>query len=269
MTHFRNPVFTINNPTEDDRKLLATLPTTYVVIGEEIAPTTGTPHLQCYAELSKQMRMNKLKEYIPRAGNIQERKGTPLQASDYCKEDGKYAESGTLSKDKRTNKRKRGAPEPMEPYCEDIILRPWQTKLVTLLKEKPGRTINWYFSPAGNMGKTTFAKYLVKHHDAIILGGKAADCRNGVVTYITSTRQYPKLVVINIPKSFNSEYLSYEALENIKDMLFYSGKYEGGQVCGPPCHLVVFANIPPNETKMSEDRWIIHEIQHPVTVTKT
>jgi hypothetical protein len=70
----------------------------------------------------------------------------------------------------------------------------------------------------------------------------------------------PEIVLINIPKSFDQEYLSYTGIEEVKDMLFYSGKYEGGQVDGNPPFVFVFSNIPPEVDKLSEDRWMIYNI---------
>ena len=96
---------------------------------------------------------------------------------------------------------------------------------------------------------------------AICLHGKGADVRNGVVDFYNKQGYTPNLIVFPIPRSYDTDYLSYEALENIKDMYFYSGKYEGGQICGNCPHLLVFANCPPNITKMSEDRWRVVELK--------
>lgn len=92
------------------------------------------------------------------------------------------------------------------------------------------------------------------------MSGKSADVKNGIVEYIKKNDTTPELVLMNIPKSFNTEYLSYEALENIKDMYFYSGKYEGGMVCGNCPHLFVFSNETPDYSKLSKDRWVVREI---------
>jgi hypothetical protein len=49
-------------------------------------------------------------------------------------------------------------------------------------------------------------------------------------------------------------------MENVKDGLFFSTKYESGMVRYNPPHVIVFANVPPDVTKMSADRWVIKEI---------
>lgn len=96
---YRNFVFTINNWTEACLEGLKKLKeiSNYLVYGEEVAPTTGTPHLQGYCELKKRTRFNKLKSVIPRA-NILHRRGTAKQAADYAKKDGKIHEYGTMSR---------------------------------------------------------------------------------------------------------------------------------------------------------------------------
>lgn len=134
----------------------------------------------------------------------------------------------------------------------------WQKDILNKIREEPDdRTIHWYWSMSGEKRKTSTCKYLVIKEKAIILGGKASDVRNGIVDYYNKNETTPELIVINIPRSFSAEYVSYEAFENIKDMCFYSGKYEGGMICGNAPHLFIFANFHPDLEKMSQDRWNI------------
>ena len=142
-----------------------------------------------------------------------------------------------------------------------VMDKDWELEVLDIIKTEPDdRTIYWYWSENGNLGKTTFCKYLTVKHGAIPLSGKGADVRNGVCTYLKDKGETPELCVFPIPRSFSSEYVSYEAIENIKDMYFYSGKYEGGAVCGPCPHLFVFANFAPDESRMSADRWCVRNI---------
>ena len=143
-----------------------------------------------------------------------------------------------------------------------LTMYDWQKDIINILKTEPDkRTIHWYYDLQGNIGKTTFAKYLTLNFGAVPLGGKAADCRNGIVQYAkTNKGNTPEVVVVNIPRSFKKKYVSYEAFENIKDMYFFSGKYEGGVICGNCPHLFIFANNEPNYTKLSNDRWNVVDI---------
>ena len=81
----RNFVFTLNNYTEVDIDQLLCINYKYLVFAKEVAPTTGTPHLQGYCELDKRTRFATLIENLPRGIHVEVRKGTQQQAIDYIK----------------------------------------------------------------------------------------------------------------------------------------------------------------------------------------
>lgn len=95
---YRNICFTINNPTCEDVERIEKVKDTffdYIVMGSEVGDK-GTFHIQGYAELAKQTSFSIIKDVMPTA-HIEVRKGTSLQASEYCKKDGQYVEYGILS----------------------------------------------------------------------------------------------------------------------------------------------------------------------------
>ena len=144
-------------------------------------------------------------------------------------------------------------------------IRPWQRDLLAILQSPPdNRTIYWVWeNEAGWVGKTTFCKHVVTAHKKLrplVLLGKAADMMNGIVEYHEANHQYPTVILGNLPRSYKQEWISYHGLEQVKDMLFYSGKFKGGMVCAPSPHLMMFANMPPAKTEMSEDRWVVFQI---------
>jgi len=97
MTRVRNFCFTINNPIENELEMFLLWDALkYCIIGQEQGES-GTPHLQCYAELANSKSLSSLKKQLPRA-HIEARKGTSQQAADYCKKEGDFKELGTLSK---------------------------------------------------------------------------------------------------------------------------------------------------------------------------
>jgi len=138
-------------------------------------------------------------------------------------------------------------------------LYPWEAVVCEWLERKPdNRTINWIVGEACNEGKTVFQKYIVNNYKNVILcGGKAHDMKNSIVQFYKDNKRLPEIVLINIPKTFNAECLSYQGLENIKDMCFYSGKYEGGMICGRCPHVIVFSNEYPVIKAIDQNRWKI------------
>lgn len=235
--------FTLNNWTESQFEIITEkiVPKfcKYAIIAKECG---STPHLQGYIELRAKGRPLNIFG-CTNAIHWEKANGCRIQNEIYiCKEDEDFWEYDPQK------------PPPVKVISKDIMY-PWQEALLEITSKDPDeRLIYWIWSKKGRTGKTSFQKYLVVNRNATILGGKAGDCRNGIVEYMKKNGNVPKLICVNIPRSFNEEYVSYEGFENIKDMCFYSGKYEGGMVCGNPPHLFIFANVPPKEDKLSNDR---------------
>lgn len=89
---------TINNFTEDDElraRTLAESSCKYAIIGREIAPTTGTPHLQCFFNLSRGQRFRRLTSLLGPRVHIEASKGTDLDNQKYCKKGNNFQEYGS------------------------------------------------------------------------------------------------------------------------------------------------------------------------------
>lgn len=79
-------VFTLNNWTEQEYEKILKLKYNYIVIGDEIAPTTGTPHLQGYVHFKSPTSSNTIRAHIPRAW-FEAANGTAEQNFTYSKKD--------------------------------------------------------------------------------------------------------------------------------------------------------------------------------------
>lgn len=92
--------FTMNNYTEQNVSDLKSKyqqgDFTYLIFGIEMAPTTNTPHLQGYLQLSKRERLSGVKKFMPTA-HLEAAIGTPEQCADYCKKDNCFTELGIHS----------------------------------------------------------------------------------------------------------------------------------------------------------------------------
>ena len=56
------------------------------------------------------------------------------------------------------------------------------------------------------------------------------------------------------------DYISYGAIEKIKNGYFMCAKYESKPIIRNPPHLLIFANFKPNIDELSLDRWVIREL---------
>lgn len=207
---------------------------------------SGTPHLQGYVEFWKKCRPSS--HCFPKGIHWIKCKGNRDSNVRYITKDGPMFFNHGLPK----------PPKPVKVINPDYE---WEQEILEIIKDEPDdRKVYWYWSKEGCAGKTSFCKYLTVNHGAITLSGKTADMKNGIIKYQEKNGTLPELILINIPRSKDADYMNYEGMEAIKDMYFFSGKYEGGMVCGNPPHLFIFANVPPDTSKMSSDRWVIKEI---------
>ena len=99
---------TLNNYTaQDEAAFLAVIQpqADYYVYGKEVS-ASGTPHLQFMVCFKTVKRLTALKKILPKAHwEVKSPKSTMLQASDYCKKDGKFQEFGILPLDQTTKSR--------------------------------------------------------------------------------------------------------------------------------------------------------------------
>ncbi len=88
----RNWCWTVNNYTDDDLKKIddwhKAHSDSYIIYGKEVAPTTGTPHLQGYTHLTQPRAWTAIKKLGPRLSNIKACKGSPKENITYCSKEG-------------------------------------------------------------------------------------------------------------------------------------------------------------------------------------
>lgn len=137
----------------------------------------------------------------------------------------------------------------------------WQNELLDVLNSEPNeRSIYWYIDSLGSAGKTCFCKWLVVNKNALVLCGKSSDMKNGILMFEKNKGFYPEIIIIDLPRTFEMEYLSYTGIEEIKNGLFYSPKYEGGMCVFNCPHVIIMSNEEPEQKKLSKDRWILKHI---------
>lgn len=163
-------------------------------------------------------------------------------------------------------------PEDYKPEKTENLLwlrynmKPWQAQVTGWITGQADyRTIYWVWQPVGSTGKSYLAKYLHYFHGAILTGGGAGDMKHAIARWNQITGHYPIIILIDVARGDRITKPAFKGLEQIKNAMFFSGKYQSTMVasCLPP-HVVVFANQPPNRSFMSGDRWRVYTI-NPVT----
>lgn len=103
MSRSRNWCFTINNYTNNEILACDEIECSYIVYGDEVGDN-NTPHLQGYIEFKDAKSLKSVKDKLGGRAHLEIRRGTPKQASDYCKKQGTFFERGTISNQgKRTD----------------------------------------------------------------------------------------------------------------------------------------------------------------------
>lgn len=168
--------FTVNNytqaellPHDDDY--------VYMVIGYEVGKD-GTPHLQGYVCMKKTRTLPAMKKIMPRA-HLELMKGTPEQAAEYCKKDGKFDEKGTFpvyrNKDTNSATKKRNADYALAVElakrqklyeCDPGMLLRFGSSLRMIQKDHPAQVADndwlcgiWMYGPPG-VGKSRSARWM-------------------------------------------------------------------------------------------------------------
>jgi len=249
--------FTFNNYTEQDLShCLKHFCNDLYVIGEEVGKE-GTKHLQGHVEFKNQMRFDTLKKEFPQVHwEVSKNK---FAGRKYCAKGDKIHTNIAEEKEEETLEQQYD--KFMELEYGNVIWKPWQQAVLDILAGPVDRRkVHWFYEREGNKGKSFLAKFIEWKHPTVIVNGKQGDVFHGIKNFIETKKKYPNPVLIDIPRT-NENYVCYGTMEKIKDGLFYSGKYEGGVIRLLPCHLFVFANFPPDTSKMSSDRWDIHMVE--------
>lgn len=251
--------FTLNNYTKKDISGILSTDSSKIYrfvfqeeTGDESEENKGTPHLQGFIDYGlgqKSRPMNYFKKILGHARTHWEQTRNVARSIKYCQKERT-----------RTGETFRRRIEPT--FTLELDLYDWKRCIVKICKTKPDdRTIYAIVGSDGLEGKTTFGKWLYMNLErVIVLSGKASDMKNAIIDYEKKRTELPKIIVINIPRSVNQTYISWSGIEEIKDMFFYSGKYEGGMICGANPHVFIFTNNIPDLAKMSTDRWKIINI---------
>lgn len=294
--------FTVNNWTAANDELLKALGTTdgtsYLVYGYEEGEN-HTPHLQGYVAFSTRKRFNQVKALLPAGAHIEAKKGSPKQASDYCKKDGVYQEFGEVPAPPA------GGSAVFDNFKE-WVLQEYNANGRLPSEREIAKEAGWLYVRYGRK-LLDYAKAICPHpvicdkplRDWQIplfeaLANPCTDDRS-IIFYVDpdggkgksyfqrwmqgfypdrvqvmgvgkrddlahSVEEHKDIFLFNCPRG-QGEFLNYAILEMIKDRIVFSPKYESHtKILQKLPHVVVFMNEQPDLTKMTHDRFIVEEI---------
>lgn len=270
--------------------------TEYAVFGRETCPTTGRLHYQGYVRFKSNKRFNWVRQLFPGA-NILLARGSPSENRGYCIKDGHFREWGTLPQGRQGRRsdvedlvqwgrefyqefnRYPNASEfahlqpawylrfpralnlfreldPIPQLRVGEMREGWQQELEQELEDPAhDRKIIFYVDPVGGAGKTWFQQnYMTTHEDGQVL---SVAKRDDIAHTIDPLK---RVFFFNVPRT-QMEFISYSILEQMKDRMVFSPKYDSRMKYMQFCpHVVVFSNEHPDETKLTEDRFDIREL---------
>lgn len=136
--------------------------------------------------------------------------------------------------------------------------RGWQKEILNLVEQEAHKDdpIIWVYNPHGGAGKTVLCKYLTWKHEAMVIRWQACKDTDNIVVRTGQRNIYVFDLQRNKGKDFTKTDL-YSSLENIKDGVISSGKYEGGKLIMKPPHVLVFANFRCREADFSKGRIMV------------
>lgn len=172
----RNYVFTLNNYSEEEIERLRSNSglCRYIVWGKEVAPTTGTPHLQGFLAFDNARARSAVSALLPDRAWFEAAKGTAAQAMEYSKKEGNFEEHGDPPMDQKRKgeasaerweaARKAAQSGDFDAIPADIYMRCYNTvkriRQDTLLAGEQADTeveMEWYWGESGS-GKSRKAR---------------------------------------------------------------------------------------------------------------
>lgn len=288
MSRFRNVCFTsFICPTMDQKEL------EYYIYQKEKCPTTGREHWQGYLELKKQSYKSAVQRIIgDPVAHIEARRGTQADAIRYCKKDesavpGSRIEWGTPKKQGRRNDLEQVSRQIFEEKYDiseiatenqslfihyhsgikaalairdeidtlqalklemsSAVLNSFQATIFEFLMEQNNRQILWITDREGGKGKTFLSKYLVAEWDAF-------RCSNGKNSDIALAYNGEPIFIMDLSRTCE-EYVNYDIIEQVKNGILFSGKYESKNKVFPVPRVLILSNFEPDRNKLTADRW--------------
>lgn len=211
----------------------------------EECPETKRLHIQCAVRFENAVGGKFVQKCFP--GSHHEICRSWAHSKIYCsKEQTRVGEPFSNIKEVR---------KPIDPLST-VTPYDWQQKILTLVEhvatEAEARTVHWFWEPSGGAGKTSLARSLCLRYpgEIIYTNGCGKDVLFAVAGAITEGHDV-RAVVYGVNRGAT---VDYGVLESLGDQIFFSAKYESKMILFAPLHVIVFANEPPIQGRLSSGR---------------
>lgn len=228
---------------------------------QEIAPSTGTPHIQGRIEFKDAKSFKGVCALICKEINWKE-EDFKKESIEYCTRLDKRDPNGIMyTNDPKFKEEKKEAPIIREQKVE-FKFNNWQQELFTILTTEVvhARKIFWYYDFKGNTGKSTFAKYFFNNYSNVMYcsASKGNDIKYSIMNRHKEGKKND-FIFFDFTRS-TENYISYQVIEEVKNGIVFSGKYESETITFETPQVIIFANFYPDTKKLSKDRWIIKRL---------
>jgi len=276
-----------------ENQIIAMTNIQYYVIGRELAPTTGMPHLHVFIRFMNQRSPAAMKAMYPDAffKVCDENFDTMI---DYVKKGGDWIENGKppLTQKRRGEKGKTSMEQQLQQAKEDpskcaawlqlrcsrnleeihqaekrrkivshpdITLKDWQIKINEIAKGPVhDREIHFVIDEKGGGGKSTFSKWLEAEYPGQVFYAEPAKHEDLATSLQNHCNVHgdPKIVIIDVPREFaESNPLPYRIMESCKNGRLQVTKYNSMMIrLDKIPHVFCFSNVAMDPKKLSKDR---------------
>ena len=145
---------------------------------------------------------------------------------------------------------------------EYFPLRSWQSDLNETLNRPPHkRQIIFVVDKTGNSGKSWFARYYRNLHGGNKINGKVQILVPSKKADMCHALQRDKRVYfMDCPRSKQGVFIQYDFLEELKNGMIFSSKYNSKEKEFEQPHVVVLMNEMPDPNALSADRYSVIEL---------
>lgn len=260
----------------------------FIILGDEIGKKTKKKHLQGFIQFETPITWSNCVKRLPEGtAHIKMIRGTVEENINYCSKEAIFIQRGIpssqgkredlislqndiengktnleLAREKtntyerywryvnhyRSLLEKEKSDQAIQEFnINNVKLNPFQLSIMDSLNTQSEREVLWVHDPVGNTGKTYLSKVLIASNHAF-------RCTNGKSKDIAYAYNGEPIFIMDLSRSLE-DHVNYDIIEQIKNGLIFSPKYESKHKIFKPPKVLILANFKPDLSKLSNDRW--------------